>query len=162
MDVCIMENSITQLDFSIMELKNLEFEVQKYVNEHMEEIAKDHIIPEIKNMASAMNIPQGFSDGLEIIKSSKNSIKIINTWGSAEKPLAKWFNYGTKDHGPVTANSLHWKDKKTGKDIFAKFVHGIPKTLAMEKGIELGKKRFLDAILEKAKEHVKEEFDLIS
>ena len=108
-----------------------------------------------------MNLPQGFIDGVGHEKISRNKFKIVNRWGSREKPLAKWFNYGTKDHGPRFYQRLHWKDKTTGKDIYARWVHGIPKTNAMEIGMELGKDRFIHNLLLGGKEYVTKELDLV-
>lgn len=151
--------NLDELDANIVQLELLVNAVQESLNENMEKIAKDHIIPEIVGISLAMNMPRQFGEGVRIVKFLKDMIKIINVWGTPEKPLAKWFNYGTRDHGPKTANVMHWKSKD-GKDIYAKFVHGVPKTNAMELGISLGKKRFIDSLLVQARYDASKELHL--
>ena len=43
------------------------------------------------------------------------------TW----EPIFGFHNHGTRAHGPVTALVMHWIDRDTGEDIFAKWVKGI-------------------------------------
>ena len=156
------QNTISQIDFSIIEAKDIEAKFYEYLDKHMADEAAATLIFDIKLIAKAMNIPQGFIDGIEYEKISRNRFKIVNRWGTREKPLALWFNEGTRDHGPVFKKALHWKDKLTGKDIFAKWVHGIPKTHAMQLGIELGKRRFIQNILLGGKAYVTKELDLVN
>jgi len=123
-------------------------EVKKAINEilddFMEALVNATIIFEIKSIAAAANIPQGFSDGVKFRKTGKNIGQVINTWGTEEKPLAIWFNYGTRDHGSKGPWPLHWKNKTGGKDIYAKWVRGVPRTMAMELGFNIGKKRLAE------------------
>jgi len=115
--------------------------VNQILDENMESIMNNIMIPEIRAVAMSSNVPDGFVTGIKFIKTGTNEGEIINTWGTKDLPLAKWFNYGTRDHGSKGNWPLHWKDKSTGKDIYAMFVRGVPKTLVMEIGIELGKKK---------------------
>lgn len=153
-------DDLGQIDFALVQTQLLVPTVQSYINDHIEELAFDHIVPEIQGISLAMNIPRQFAEGVKAMRSGPNRVRIINTWGDRNKPLAKWFNYGTRDHGPRFAKFLHWKDKKTGRDIFAKWVRGIPRTNAMETGIELGKKRFIDSLLLQARYEVSRELKL--
>ena len=116
-------------------------EVQTVLNENMEFMMNTYVIPEMKRVAFAANLPKPFADNIKFVQTDEDAGKIVNTWGSDELPLAIWFNYGTKDHGSLGTWPLHWKDKVTGKDIYAMWVRGVPRTLAMEIGWELGKKR---------------------
>lgn len=116
-------------------------EVQTILNNNMELMMNTYVIPEMKRVAFAANLPKGFADNIKFIQTDENEGKIVNTWGSTEKPLALWFNYGTRDHGALGPYPLHWIDKVTQKDIYAMWVRGVPRTLAMEIGWELGKKR---------------------
>ena len=116
-------------------------EVETILSDNMETMMDTYVIPEMKRVAFAANLPKSFADNIKFIKTDENKGKIVNTWGSDEKPLALWFNYGTKDHGSLGTWALHWVDKVTGEDIYAMWVRGLPRTLAMEIGWELGKKR---------------------
>lgn len=155
-----MSQDLSQIDYTIIKVKQLTTSTQIYINDHLLELCNDWIVPEIQSISLGMNMPKGFADGVKAVQSGKNRVKIINTWGTPEKPLAKWFNYGTKDHGPKIAPLLHWIDKRTGKHIYAKWVRGVPKTNAMEIGIKAGWKRMLEALLQNTKDKVQEELDL--
>jgi len=115
--------------------------IDQMLDQNLETLMNKYMIPEVKSAARAANVPKGFVDNIKFIRTGDNEGEIINTWGSEELPLALWFNYGTVDHGSLGPWPLHWKSKSTGKDIYAQFVRGVPKTLAMEIGIELGTKR---------------------
>lgn len=120
--------------------------VDLLLDENMTFLVNTYMIPEIQSVAKAANVPKGFVDGIKFVKTDTNKGNIINTWGSEELPLALWFNYGTKDHGSLGDWPLHWKDKTTGKDIYAMYVRGVPKTLAMEIGIQMGEKKLKQEI----------------
>jgi len=51
-----------------------------------------------------------------------------DTW----EEIMGYLNFGTRAHGPVTAQALHWIDKETGEDVFAKWVKGIKAAHFME------------------------------
>ena len=129
--------------------------VNQILDTNMEFYMDTYMIPEVKRAAQAANVPEGFVLGIAFVRTGDNEGEIINTWGSEDLPLAKWFNYGTKDHGSKGNWPLRWRSKKTGVEIFAQYVRGVPKTLAMEKGIELGMEKlqqevpkFIEATLE--------------
>lgn len=115
--------------------------VNRILDENMSFLVNSYLIPELRAVAMSSNLPDGFVIGIKFVKTGDNEGKIINTWGTEDLPLALWFNYGTKDHGSLGNWALHWKDKTTGKDIYAMYVRGVPKTLAMEIGMEIGEKR---------------------
>lgn len=123
---------------------NVEDTVKKQVNQlidqNMEYLVAIYIFPEIHRIATATNMPPMFAEHVGFERTAPNAGKVINKWGTKEKPLALWFNYGTKDHGPVKAFMLHWKDKN-GDDIWAHWVRGIRASKAMDLGIEIGLKR---------------------
>jgi hypothetical protein len=120
--------------------------VDQILDENMEFLMNTHMIPEVKSAARAAGVPAGFVDGIKFVRTGNNEGEIVNVWGNEELPLALWFNYGTKDHGSLGNWPLHWKSKVTGKDIFAMYVRGVPKTNAMEVGIELGTKRLIQEV----------------
>lgn len=115
--------------------------VEEILDENMEHLMNSLFIPEMKRAAAAANLPPSFAKGIKFVKNDNLEGKVVNVWGSTEKPLALWFNYGTRDHGALGNWALHWVDKVTGKDIYAMYVRGVPRTLAMEIGFELGMKR---------------------
>lgn len=138
---------------------NIKKHIDEILDDFMEPLVNFTIITEIKSIAAAANMPQAFIDGVKFIKTAKNIGKVINTWGTEEKPLARWFNYGTTRHWiePVTAKVLAWAggggknasaiffqgEKNPGNTKFSKghYVSGVPRTEAMERGFVLGKKQ---------------------
>ena len=120
--------------------------VNKILDENMEYLVNEHVIPELRAVGFASNVPPDFVIHIAFKKTGENRGEIINTWGNEKLPLALWFNYGTKDHGSLGWWPLHWKDKTTGKDIYAMWVRGVPKTLVMETGIDLGLKKLRAAV----------------
>lgn len=138
-------------------------EIKKAINQilddFMEPLVNFTIIAEIKLIATAANIPQSFIDGVKFRKTGPNIGQVVNTWGTDETPLAKYFNYGTVMHWiePKTAKALAWGGKggshataiffqgspKNTGTIFDKghYVSGVPKTEAMERGFAIGEKR---------------------
>jgi len=154
-------------------------EVRKSVNEilddFMEPLVNATIISEIKLIAQAANMPKGFIDGVKFVKTGANKGKVINTWGTDEKPLAIWFNYGTTQHWiePKAGGVLAWQatsgthataiyfqgDKQAGT-LFSKghYVSGVPRTEAMERGFNIGKSR----LAEEAAKIIEKELNYVS
>lgn len=135
-------------------------ETDKILDDFMEPLVNQTIIPEIKSIAMAANIPQGFIDGVKFKRIGPNKFQVINTWGTDEKPLAIWFNYGTVQHwiqptkpGGVLAwqakegthaTAIYFQGESKQKDtLFSKghYVSGVPRTEAMEIGFNVGKAR---------------------
>lgn len=137
-------------------------EIDEILDDFMEPLVNFTIISEIKSIATAANIPQGFIDGVKFVKTGKNKGIVINTWGSDEKPLAKWFNYGTTLHwiepktakvlafpntGGTHARAIYFQGSKNkGDTAFSKghYVSGVPRTEAMERGYNIGKKKLAE------------------
>ena len=126
----------------------------------MEPLVNFTIITEIKSIAQAANIPQGFIDGVKFRKTEPNRGQVINTWGTDKKPLAIYFNYGTTLHwtesttpgkplafpntGGTHARAIYFQGAKNkGDTMFSMghYVSGVPRTEAMEIGFNIGKKR---------------------
>lgn len=136
-------------------------EIDSILDDFLEPLVNFTIITEIKSIAQAANIPQGFIDGVKFVKTGKNKGIVINTWGTDEKPLAIWFNYGTVQHWiePKSGGVLAWEgksgthataiffqgEKNTGT-LFSKghYVSGVPRTEAMERGYNIGKARLAE------------------
>lgn len=136
-------------------------DIDKLLDDFMEPLMKETIVTEIKLIAAAANMPQSFIDGVKFVKTGPNKGEIINTWGTEEEPLAKYFNYGTTTHWiepkdadgvlafPATsgrnASAIYFQGSgnKQGDMLFSKghYVSGVPRTEAMEIGFNIGKKR---------------------
>lgn len=162
---------------AIRKLEAIEEDTNDYLNEHMDDLYDTYVIPEMKSVALAMNLPPGFADGIEFIKSGKNHGRIINTWGTRRVPLALWFNYGTKAHwiAPVNAKILSWISagaaagrnsgaiffqnflNKPGNRMYSKghYVSGLPRTEAMEIGLRHGIKSLKEALPSKTRGELK-------
>lgn len=155
------EEALQKLDLTLEE-------TNKILDENMEEWFNTIVIPEVKRMATAMNLPKGFIDGIVFIKKGKNLGSVANVWGSKKKPLAKWFNWGTVDHwiqaiikkvlswiskGPMSGNSatainFRSASNESGRRFFSKghYVSGLQRTEAMEFGIRQGQKQLISQL----------------
>jgi len=152
---------IQQAIDDILQLEPLTYQ---YVQENLDDLMEEYVVNEIKSVSRAMNLPQHFIDGVKSIRVGPTHVKIINTWGTPEVPLAKFFNDGTNDHfiAPLGPWLLHWKTP-LGRDAYSRghMVRGIQKTEAMEIGIRLGMKRFQTAVLKNTKENVSKELESV-
>lgn len=142
--------------------------VNDQLDKGMEGYYNNFVIPEIMRISRASNLPEQFINGFKFVKTARNRGKIINTWGTPNKPLAKWFNYGTKakiwiqpkkeggvlawaskgasgGRNPSAINYQSLKTPKKGATIFDKghYISGQPKTEAMERGVESSKKSLI-------------------
>lgn len=125
---------------------------------------EENVVNEIKSVSRAMNLPQHFIDGVKVVIVGPLHVKIINTWGTPELPLAKFFNDGTIDHfiAPLGPWLLHWiTELGTHARSAGHMVRGIQKTEAMEIGMRLGMKRFETAVLKNSKESVSKELETV-
>lgn len=165
---------------AIQDLESLESVTKNYLVENLDSIMKEYVVFETVAAAKASNLPLEFIDGIEWKRTGALTGKIINTWGSTEKPLAKWFEFGTPDHWiePLKAGGvLAWTatfgknasaiffmgNKQQGQTLFSKghYVSGLPKTEAMQRGIATGFKRAQTAILKNSKTAVSKELKTI-
>jgi len=153
---------LSQLDQVIDDILQLEPLTKEYIEDNLDELIETHVVNEIKSVARAMNLPQHFIDGVKAVKVGPLHVKIINTWGTPEKPLSKWFNNGTQDHfiAPLGDWLLHWKTPLGNWASSAgHMVRGLPKTEAMEIGIAIGMRGFKTAVLKNTKENVSKELE---
>ena len=137
-------------------------EIDVVLDAFMEPLVVETIIAEIKALGYAANMPQSFIDGVKFRKTEANKGVVVNTWGTDEKPLAKWFNYGTTTHwiepkdpeGVLAWTAADGKhataiffqgQAREGDTLFSKghYVSGVPKTEVMERGFQIGKKRLV-------------------
>lgn len=175
-----MYPDLDQIDFTLLRLEGLVPSVQEWINDNLEKIMRDDFIPEMKTVAAAMNLPDGFIDGIEYRMVSKNKVKVVNTWGTRQKPLAKWFNYGTPKHWVAPrdpdgvlaftakegrhGSAIYFQRAgvKTGETLFSKghYVSGIRATFAMERGLEIAKKTLMAKFTNDCPREVREELSL--
>ncbi len=174
---------MSQVQQVIDEINELEPRTKESIQANLGIYIEETFIFEMRSMALAMNLPDKFVDGIGYRITGPMAFKLFNTWGTAEKPLAKWFNDGTTDHwiAPLGDYPLHWKagdaesarnasaiffenaEISEGDDIYSygHMVSGLPKTEAMERGITRGWERFKALVLNDTKEDVSKEMELI-
>jgi len=86
------------LQQAIQDLESLEPVTREFIVEHLDSLMNEYVVFECVAAAKASNLPLEFIAGIAWKRTGDLSGRIINTWGSPEKPLAKWFNDGTPDH----------------------------------------------------------------
>lgn len=142
----------------------------------MESLMNETIVYEIKTLSDGANLPPAFSQGVKFRRTGPNQGEIINTWGTDEKPLAIWFNYGTSQHWiepkdpdgvlafPASsgrnASAIYFQgESKKGDTLFSKghYVSGVPRTEVMERGFQMGKKLLAAAAAKIIKEELRSE-----
>lgn len=160
-----IEIEYTSKEDALKKLDATEDEVNKILDHNMADWFEQFVVAEVKRVSIAMNMPNGFIEGIGFLKKGENYGSIVNTWGSEQKPLAKWFNWGTVDHWvqAIFAKALSWISKgaaagknpsainfqsssdKAGERRFSMghYVSGLQRKEAMEFGIEQGKKRLI-------------------
>lgn len=168
------------LQQAIQDLENLEPVTREFIVEHLDALMNTYVVFEVIAAAKASNLPLEFIAGISWKRTGDLEGRIVNTWGSSEKPLAKWFNGGTPDHWiePLDPDGvLVWEatfgrhakaiffmgNAEQGSLLFSKghYVSGLDKTEAMERGIRNGFIRVKSAILKNTKDEVKRELETI-
>jgi len=168
------------LQQAIQDLENLEQVSREFIVENLDDLMNNYVVFECVAAAKASNLPLEFIAGIAWKRTGDLSGSIINTWGTKDKPLAKWFNDGTRDHWiePLDPDGvLVWEatigknataiffmgNAEVGSLLFSKghFVSGLDKTEAMERGIANGMRRARPAILKNTKDEVKRELETI-
>ncbi len=175
--LCCIVASIEQ---ALEDLENLEPVTRNYLIENLDRLMNENVVFETKAISQAMNLPKEFVDGIAWVRTGELSGKIVNRWGNAEKPLAKWFNNGTPDHWiePLTEGGVlafpatfgrhgsaifFMGNQEEGKMIYSKghFVSGLDKTEAMETGIDIGMNRLKTTTLKDVRSGVSKELESI-
>ncbi len=165
---------------AIQDLEKLEPVTRSYLIENLDDLMNEFVVFEVVAAAKASNLPLEFIAGIKWKRTGELAGKIISSWGTQEKPLAKWFNDGTPDHWiePLKEGGvLAWEatfgkhakaiffmgDAQEGSTLFSKghYVSGLDKTEAMERGIDNGMKRFKPAVLKNTKGAVSKELETI-
>ena len=127
----------------------------------IELIIKTTILQEMISAAYAANMHKKFIDGIKLVKIDDETYQIRNDWkGPNDEPLAKYHEYGTKDHyikgnpllvwtssgpqsGRPTAIFSKRADNKKGNTLFSRghFVKGIEAKEPMTNGFKIGSER---------------------
>jgi len=164
-------------DITRIEMREAKRKVNDELDKGMESYYNNFVIPEIMRISKASNLPEQFINGFKFVKTGRNRGKIINNWGTPEKPLAKWFNYGTKEkiwiepktEGGVLAfaskgpsggrnpSAIFFKGAgtpKAGSTIFSKghYITGQRDTHAMERGLEFSQKSLIRNVINEIQE----------
>lgn len=151
-------------EFIPTQREELKIRINKILDDFMIPLMNATIVNEIKALSSAANIPQSFINGVKFRRTAPNQGEIINTWGTEDTPLAKFFNYGTTMHwieptksegflawpatggGGTHASAIFFQSGKGDKDTLfstGHYVSGVPRTEVMEMGFNIGKKRLV-------------------
>jgi len=168
------------IEQAIQDLENLEPLTRNYLIENLDDIMENFVVFEAVAAAKASNLPKEFTEGIAWKRTGELTGKIINTWGTQEKPLAKWFEEGTPDHwieplspdgvlvfeatfGKNASAIFFMGDEEEGRLIYSKghYVSGLDKTEAMARGIATGFKKAETAILKNSKDSVSKELETI-
>ena len=138
------------------QVESIRLEINKILDDYMAPLVNATIIAETRALADAAGLPPAFKDSIRFVKTGPNEGDVINEWGDPAKPLARWFNYGTRRHWiePVRAKALSWLHKsgkhaqaiffqgraKKGDRLYSTghYVSGVPRTEVMERGLERG------------------------
>ena len=154
-------------------IMNLEKQITEFINNSMPEWLRDTVLKEAVRFSYAANMPQSFVDGIKITNEGK--YRLENEWSENNKPLAVYFEFGTRDHWIAPKDPkgvLAWKSKGTGKSrhgsaiyyknsteqkgdmIFSKghYVSGLPRLEPMTQGYKLGMRKLKELIPQKVKE----------
>ena len=118
--------------------------------------------------SQAANMPKSFIDNIKLKAHSKTHYTIENKWKKGDKPLAIFFEYGTRDHWiePVNAQVLAWAsggpesgqkkaiyskraDNTKGNMLFSKghYVSGLPAYEPMTRGFKIGYTRVHEELI---------------
>lgn len=128
----------------------------------MEGLVRQVIVPEISAIADASNLPPGFKEHLTVRRRGRLEFSVGNSWKKVADgevlPLALWFEEGTEGHEVAARRAplMTWVNLPTsfkpdppnaGKRGFSKrhYVRGIPRTMAMARGIQESRRRFVEA-----------------
>ena len=152
--------TIDPTQFIPTQREDLKVQINNILDAYMEDLFNEYIIDEIRIIAAAANMPRHFIAGVKFVKTGKNEGEVINTWGTKDEPLAKWFNYGTAQHwiepldpdgvlvfpasGGINASAIFFQGgQQAGDTMFSKghYVSGVPRTEVMEIGYRVGSKR---------------------
>ena len=135
-------------------------------HDNIESIIKNTILSEMISASNAANMPKTFIKNINLKKIEDGTYEIENAWTNEDgKPLAVFFEYGTKDHwiqgnpflawpsgGPNSgqAKAIYSKraDNKKGDMLFSTghYVSGLPAYEPMTNGFRKGIQRMKEVL----------------
>ena len=139
---------------------------QQQHNDGIEDIIKDTILSEMISASEAANMPKSFIENIKLRKISDGKYEIENAWKNEDdKPLAVFFEYGTRDHyisgnpilawpsgGPNSGNprAIYSKSagNKKGNILFSygHYVTGLPALEPMTNGFRRGAQKMKEVL----------------
>ena len=112
----------------------------------------DSIVAEARsNLQNNTNINSGtLLSSIRILDEGVNYVII-----GSDVPYAGYIEYGRGPVRPINGEWLHWIDKQTGKDVFAKFAKATEPSPFLEPAVITHTSKFQDVVAEKVNLHVK-------
>src|SRR3972149_8508131 len=103
------------------------------------------------NLQNNTNINSGtLLSSIRILDEGVNYVII-----GSDLPYAGYIEYGRGPVRPINGEWLHWIDKQTGKDVFAKFAKATEPSPFLEPAVITHTSKFQDVVAEKVNLHVK-------
>ena len=112
----------------------------------------DSIVAEARsNLQNNTNINSGtLLSSIRILDEGSNYVII-----GSDLPYAGYIEYGRGPVRPINGEWLHWIDKQTGKDVFAKFAKATEPSPFLEPAVITHTSKFQDVVAQKINLHVK-------
>jgi len=143
-------------------------EINNFVKQNAEQWLRETVLEEAKRHSRAANMPPAFTNSIRL-KRAGRGFKLENAWRKSGKPLAIFFEFGTRDHwvaplSPKGVLAWHAPDQnktrhgkaiyfkrhgvKKGDKLFSKghFVSGLPRLEPMHQGYRAGRRLLRDKI----------------
>src|SRR3990167_7227680 len=132
-------------------LSDLIRNTDKNLNDALQEIG-DSIVSEARsNLQNNTNINSGtLLSSIRILEEGQNYIIV-----GSDIDYAEYIEYGRGPVRPINGEWLHWIDKQTGKDVFAKFAKATEPSPFLEPAVITHTSKFQDVVAEKVNLHVK-------
>jgi len=133
---------------------------QKYLSELISSIDQDlstalvklgdSIVAEARsNLQNNTNINSGtLLSSIRILDEGENFVLI-----GSDLPYAGYIEYGRGPVRPINGEWLHWIDKQTGKDVFAKFAKATEPSPFLEPAVITHTSKFQDLVVERVFAH---------
>ena len=124
---------------TLMRMESAPFRAKQFIAQNLAQWVKDTVISEAIRIAKSKSVPDRYIQSIKWEPTGDFSGNVtLDFFGAHGEPLGKWFELGTKDHGPVTANTLAWPDPNSRKYIYAKHVRGIKAKNIMQEASDSG------------------------
>lgn len=116
----------------------------KETNRLFHKLGEDIVAEAKSNLQNNTNINSGtLLSSIRILNEDVKSIEV-----GTDLFYANYIEYGRGPVRPITAKFLHWVDKETGKDVFAKFANATEPSPFLEPAVISKTKGFVDIYAE--------------